>query len=68
MTNGVDNIQDNGLKICVDWLSWTFPEYSNPQPVVEFMAIPWRTSKRFPRGEWLSLTTSSFRLSHINSI
>lgn len=50
MTNGVDNIQDNGLKICVDWLSWTFPEYSNPQPVVEFMGYSMADFQTLPQG------------------
>lgn len=50
MEIGMDSIQNNGLKICIDWLSFTLSEPCSLDSVFSLMGYPMADFQSLPKG------------------
>ncbi|MCC8024724.1 MAG: replication initiation factor domain-containing protein [Clostridium sp.] len=50
MKTGIEDIQANGLKVCIDWLSWTLSEPCNLETAVQLMGYAMADFQLLPQG------------------
>ena len=50
MKNGIDEIQANGLRICIDWLSWTLSEPCSAEMAIQSMGYAMADFQLLPQG------------------
>lgn len=50
METGFYKDLSNGIRVCVDWLSFTFTDTCDPYEVIDFLGIPYPEFASMPRG------------------
>lgn len=50
METGLEQKIENGLRVCVDWLAFTFPDCDDVDEILSFLGLPMAEFQTMPRG------------------
>lgn len=64
METGLRQNLENGLRVCVDWLAFTFPDCDDVDEVLSFLGLPLAEFQTMPRG----LNGYQKQLKHASSV